>query len=576
MANECILCTPLCSLGRSKVARWARKPSCLWAAPEDINAYVPLRSIWKPAIEEMDIEGGRSLEAFFRQTLLIRDMTHHDVLTELSHLSYALGQDKDYSLVVNKLYTILQGQAEVTNETDSLLIQQRFRDSSLIYVPRHSTRKWHKLSECVWSGGKKFQDENCLEVLYPDFRLLFVSFLGLPKISASITCQRLLDIKQTVQPIPEIKTLLWSLLETLDASPEFSATLVDRIRACRIFPVKAPDGTVHPMPIYEDFGINDRPLYWAVLKDKISFLDFSAEEIHRLKPVIQWLRLADRYISKTVTEESCIDENQGTKDTDITLDITSKAAAFATIATHFSDGHPTLRGHNLQETIRNAEVFRHPNISCSVRWSRGFKSVKTSLGKAGMHFNLYQGFRWQFFLPQNDEDRDFCIATEFPRLLAAKILDCSSSDVNLDAVMIIAGVLRVKPYNIGRILQHYGISEFITPEPPKTPERQRDNAAPSPSPSPGCAIIRSPVPAVSPAQVIREATTPYQALLVQVVNVARISTFPDKAATFHLTSIGQSLTESTVRAGLFRFYVGDQTEWQRMVGAAGELFVSGI
>ncbi|KAF4995739.1 hypothetical protein FGRMN_4946 [Fusarium graminum] len=386
------------------------------------------------------------------------------------------------------------------------------------------------------------------------------------------------NIKQIVRPISEVKTLLWSLLETLIANPGLSDVSVGKIRACRIFPVKAPDGTVHPMPIHEDFSINDRPIYWTVLKDKISFLDFSVEEVHRLKPVIQWLRLTDRYISRRAQEESSIDENYGVKDIDIILDITSKAVAFATIGKHFSDGHPTVRIHTLKETLRDVEVFRHPNIKCSVIWSSGFKSVTTPLQRSGMHFKLDRAFRWQFFLPQNEEDRNFCLVAEFPRLLAAQLLDCSSADVNLEAVMITASVLQAKPYNIGRILQHHGISDFNaldgdTSGPPQTPERQRNNAAPSPSPSPGSVVMRCSVPAVSPAQVMREATTPYQALLIQAVNVARVSTFPDKSTTFDLTSIGGSLVESTARAGLFRFYVGDQTEWQRMVGAAGELFV---
>lgn len=196
-----------------------------------------------------------------------------------------------------------------------------------------------------------------------------------------------------------------------------------------------------------------------------------------------------------------------------------------------------------------------------------------------MHFQLALFSKWQFYIPQDDEDRDFCMATEFPRLLAAQLLDCPVRDVNSEAVMIVASVIRAKLSNVGRILQHYGISEAgalsnHAPEPPRTPERRRDNAAPSPSPSPAHAVIRSPVPAVSAAQVIRDATTPYQALLIQAVNVARISMFPHKNSVFDMTAISQSLAESTARSGLFRFYVGDQTEWQRMVGAAGELYVS--
>lgn len=195
-----------------------------------------------------------------------------------------------------------------------------------------------------------------------------------------------------------------------------------------------------------------------------------------------------------------------------------------------------------------------------------------------MHFKSALFSKWQIYIPEDDDDRDFCMATEFPRMLAAQLLDCPPHTVNPQAVIITASVLRAKPSNVGRVLQSYGICKAgalpeYTPEPPRTPERRRDNAAPSPSPSPH-AVIKSPVPAVSAAQVIRDATTPYQAMLIQAVNVARISTFPHKNSVFDMAAISQSLAESTARSGLFRFYVGDQTEWQRMVGAAGELYVS--
>ncbi|KAF9772366.1 hypothetical protein IL306_009945 [Fusarium sp. DS 682] len=439
-------------------------------------------------------------------------------------------------------------------------------------------KKWYKLSECVWSKDGASKDEICLENLYPDLSPLFVSFLGLPKMSASLTYQRLLDVKQTVQPIADIKNLLWSLLESLIANPGSSDVFADNIRACRVFPVKAPDGTVQPMSALVDFCINDRPVYAAALKDKISFLDFSVEEVHRLKPVIEWFRLGNRYLSNSVTVKATVDETQAVKDTTITQDIISKAAAFANIAAHFSDGHPTIRCYTLQDTIRKVEVFRHPDIKSSVNWSRGFTTVTAPLSRGIAHFELSRIARWQLYLPQDDEDRDFCITTQLPLLLASQLLDCRPSDVNPEAVLVIANVLRAKPCNTGRVLEHHGISRVNAllddgPEPPKTPERQRDNAAPSPSPSPARAVIRSPVPVVSPAQVIREATTPYQAMLIQTVNVARISTFPEKNAVFDLTALSQSLAESTARSGIFRFYAGDQTEWQRMVGAAGELYV---
>ncbi|KAG9497442.1 hypothetical protein J7337_010303 [Fusarium musae] len=578
--NKCTLCTPLRpgdDKGSTREQHWANKSACLWVAPEGINVYIPLRSIWSPILTKMEPADRKKLEDFFSKTLSIRDITEHDVLSELRHLSRSLDQTKDYSAVTMELYKILQAQTENLNEINTLIIKQAFRDSPLIYRPGEEAKKWFKASECVFYNKCSSEDEISLESLYPDLSPLFVFFLEVPKLSPSLVYENLQNVGNTAQPIPDLKKLLWSLLDTLVADIASSSVYADKIRDCRVFPVKLPSGEVQSMNAMGDFCINDRPLYAAALKAQANLLDFSVEEIHRLSPVIEWLSLTKRYLSNIVAEKTSVDESQGTEDMVIAHDIASKSAALAMISSHFSDGKPTVRNYNLQDTIRKVEVFRHPDIKTSITWYHGFKVITVPLAKSGMHFKSALFAKWQFYIPEDDDDRDYCMATEFPRMFAAQLLDSPLRTVNPQAVMITASVLRAKPYNVGRILQHHGICEAgtlpeYTPEPPRTPERRRDNAAPSPSPSPH-SVIRSPVPAVSAAQVIRDATTPYQALLIQAVNVARISTFPHKNSVFDMAAISQSLAESTARSGLFRFYVGDQTEWQRMVGAAGELYV---
>ncbi|KAF4945027.1 hypothetical protein FGADI_12286 [Fusarium gaditjirri] len=578
--SKCVLCTPLRSSDTKKPARWVNYASCLWAAPKDVNVYNPLQFLWSSVLEEMEPGDRKKLEDFFTQTLVIRDMTQYDARNELSYLSRLLDQNKDYSAVVNELYKVIQTQTDNLNDINRLLIKQAFRESSLIYSPYHVTRKWYRVSECVWSSEGATEDEISLQSLYPDLSSLFVTFLEVPKMSASLICQHLLNVGNTIQPIPEIKKLLWSLLDSLTANRGASSAIADQIRVCRVFPVKLPSGEVQPLSAMGGFHINDLPIYAAALKEKASLLDFSVEEVHRLKPVIEWLGLTERYLSKTVTEKTSVDESQGVEDSDLAQDIAGKAAALTMfvkqltqstsklirpnrIAAHFRNGQPTVRSYTLQDTICKVQVFRHPNIKSSITWYHAFKATTVPLPRSGIHFQLALFSKWQFYIPEDDEDRDFCMATEFPRMLAAQLLDCPVRDVNPEAVMIVASVIRAKLSNVGRILQRYGISEASalsndTPEPPRTPERRRDNAAPSPSPSPSHTVIRSPVPA---------------ALLIQAVNVARISTFPHKNSVFDMTAISQSLAESTARSGLFRFYVGDQTEWQRMVGAAGELYV---
>jgi hypothetical protein len=122
-ANNCILCTPLGSSDAKKPARWASKPSCLWTAPKDINVYNPIRSLWFPVMERMEPGDRKKLEAFFSKTLAIRDITQHEVLSELGHLSRSLDQKKDYLVVVKELYKVLQTRAENLNEINTLIIK---------------------------------------------------------------------------------------------------------------------------------------------------------------------------------------------------------------------------------------------------------------------------------------------------------------------------------------------------------------------------------------------------------------------------------------------------------------------
>jgi hypothetical protein len=86
------------------------------------------------------------------------------------------------------------------------------------------------------------------------------------------------------------------------------------------------------MDVLGNFCINDRPIYAAALKEKVNFLDFSVEEVHRLRPVIKWLGLNERYLSN-VAEKTSVDESQGIEDPVLAHDLASKSAALAMFVT---------------------------------------------------------------------------------------------------------------------------------------------------------------------------------------------------------------------------------------------------
>lgn len=146
--------------------------------------------------------------------------------------------------------------------------------------------------------------------------------------SSSLTVKGILEVGQNVKEISHVKQLLWLLNESiLKKSPPSISPF--QVKSCRIFPVRMQDGTVQPMTEFTEFYINDRPRYADALGDKINVLDFTVQEAHRLKPLIEWLNLTARCLSKAVTEKTSVDVSQRVEDRPFAQDISSKANAFA-------------------------------------------------------------------------------------------------------------------------------------------------------------------------------------------------------------------------------------------------------
>lgn len=83
------------------------------------------------------------------------------------------------------------------------------------------------------------------------------------------------------------------------------------IRQAKIFPVRYPTGTVALSSVSVDFAIGDRDKLMMMFSDKIALLDFEMEDVRRLKPLIEWLRLQDRYLSNSVEESTSISSDSG-------------------------------------------------------------------------------------------------------------------------------------------------------------------------------------------------------------------------------------------------------------------------
>jgi hypothetical protein len=167
-----------------------------------------------------------------------------------------------------------------------------------------------------------------LEPLYPDLAELFVDYFGVPKLNFALAYQQLVEVGSTVPTIAYAKNLLWSLAALLAADNESRPSFGDEASLCRVFPVKLPDGSTRLLSAIDNFAIVDRQHYALYLKDKIKVLDFSMDEVRRLKPFIKWTGLTDRYLSRLVAERTVVEDDLCAMDRPLTRNLVGKAGAF--------------------------------------------------------------------------------------------------------------------------------------------------------------------------------------------------------------------------------------------------------
>ena len=159
-------------------------------------------------------------------------------------------------------------------------------------------------------------------------RWAVVDYLGVPKLSFALVYRELVKIGSSTPTIFYVKNLLWSLKALLFPGIGTRPAFADEVASCRIFPVKMPDGRKQPLTALDDFAIIDRQHYADALKNKVKILDFTLDEVRRLRPLIEWAGLTDRYLSRSVVEQTVVDDELCVEDRHLTRDLARKAGAF--------------------------------------------------------------------------------------------------------------------------------------------------------------------------------------------------------------------------------------------------------
>lgn len=138
--------------------------------------------------------------------------------------------------------------------------------------------------------------------------------------------QELVDMHDTVPTTAAAKDMLISLNAMLSSSSD-PVRFGPQAERFHIFPVILPNGTRKVLRSHVHFFINDRRHYAETLKDSLTILDLTLDEVTRLHGVFEWFDLKDRYLSQAVVEKARVKEGNYEKLNSLTRDLALKAPA---------------------------------------------------------------------------------------------------------------------------------------------------------------------------------------------------------------------------------------------------------
>lgn len=252
---------------------------------------------------------------------------------------------------------------------------------------------------------------------------------------------------------------------------------------------------------------------------------------------------------------------------------------YDSIAAHFDSPLVSVGREVLHSTLQSTKVFTAESITSSLVVSQDGEEIAIPIGNSELHIQVLEDGRFEIYVPADEGARDFCVASTLPRELAGCLLKTKPSRVDSQVVSVVASIIHAKPASMGRILEANGIMELDLPPYDEDDDLDYDlttNQGPVVRSGSGYPVSPS-TPSRRPVNEGRSSLSPsqqtpnrqYGALVAQVAAVARSIAFPEQQATPDMLATLQNSAQKS-----FSFYVGDQAEWRRMVGAAGELFVS--
>lgn len=152
----------------------------------------------------------------------------------------------------------------------------------------------------MWSKAAKLRGKISLNDDYEDLETLFVGILGIQPVDLLMAIDELKDTgDRDSTSVSEVKESIWtvnSLLPFFESTPpEPSSTL-----GSSVFPIRYPNGSVTRGKASTEFFIVDREPLRQHFETKVKLLDFTLDEVVKLRPFLEWMCLSGRYLSRCV------------------------------------------------------------------------------------------------------------------------------------------------------------------------------------------------------------------------------------------------------------------------------------
>ncbi|KAL1863985.1 hypothetical protein Daus18300_007950 [Diaporthe australafricana] len=436
---------------------WAKPEHCVWTGLQDMTTKFPLQQLYQQFLNSTGT--GRSrihLTDLFVHTLEIPDCTWETYLDELKALK---SRGRENSDTITEVYEALNELRPKIVAND--IARDAFEKDALVYLPTDDGPAWHKTSQCVWSTAARLRGRVSLNEEYANLKELFVGLLGVKPVDLNMAIDELAETGSSdATTTEELRESIWTVSSLLltEKEPPRPGNILKK----NIFPVKYPNGAVQRLSITTEFFLVDREPLKKQFETLVKFLDFTLEDVNRLRLFIQWAGLTNRYLSLHVKEVTSFHGIGAGLMSDPERQLCNRTHALVRIAHHFRGPRTESRIglESLYGVLRDACLYETDDISSNLQLNQDGKLHTVLDKRLVLHLEDASGLK--VYLPRGKDDQEYACGTILPeRLLEWMMRDPTTQIpqglINKDGINATMNVLLVPRSRTSMSLEQNGI-----------------------------------------------------------------------------------------------------------------------